>query len=135
MTSSRNSSLDQIPSPNNESLPTNTSEIGTLRKLPNHVTGPAVEDICGGEEEVLAEGGDSGPVRVTPMSTKGLEKSLVSALGVFPYSKTASELVMSFFKTWHPLFPFLHGPKFLQDIESLYADRKSPPQVHSGLET
>lgn len=41
-------------------------------------------------------------------------------LGRPPDIKTAEELVTTYFKLWHPIFPFLHGPAFLQELESFY---------------
>jgi hypothetical protein len=29
-----------------------------------------------------------------------------------------------YFKVWHPLFPFMHGPTFLQAMEKVYSSRK-----------
>ena len=128
-----------------EALPPHTSEIGTLKKLPDHDTEwlgsssgvffvntvrrafsaafsattsetqsyPASEDILVGGEYII-----SSPV----------ERTLAKALGKLPPRSVASELVLSFFKAWHPLFPFLHGPTFLSDVEAIYVsnDRLQP---------
>jgi hypothetical protein len=128
-----------------EALPPHTSEIGTLKKLPDHDTEwlgsssgvffvntvrrafsaafsattsetqsyPASEDILVGGEYIV-----SSPV----------ERTLAKALGKLPPKSVASELVLSFFKAWHPLFPFLHGPTFLSDVEAIYVsnDRLQP---------
>jgi len=134
-----------------EERPIHTSEIGTLKKLPNHGTAwlgsssgvyfvntvrrafsaafaansgganavPASEDILTGED---AEGRSyNGPITEGPSATDGLPRMLSSALGRPPERKIAVELVMSFFQAWHPLFPFLHGPTFLKDMETLYS--------------
>ena len=42
-------------------------------------------------------------------------------LGVHPSQEHASGLIMVYFQMWHPLFPFLHGPTFLRDVEAFYA--------------
>ena len=42
-------------------------------------------------------------------------------LGFPPSQEIATNLIMIYFQTWHPLFPFLHGPTFLRDIEAFYA--------------
>ncbi|OAL45125.1 hypothetical protein IQ07DRAFT_648393 [Pyrenochaeta sp. DS3sAY3a] len=44
-------------------------------------------------------------------------------LGELPNHDTAKELVMTYFRTWHPLVPFLHGPTCLTELENLYARR------------
>ncbi|BCR84190.1 transcription factor domain-containing protein [Aspergillus chevalieri] len=43
-------------------------------------------------------------------------------LGSAPPVGMAKELMMTYFKVWHPLFPFLHGPTFLQAMELLYSE-------------
>ena len=42
-------------------------------------------------------------------------------LGQAPQVAMARDLMMAYFKVWHPLFPFLHGPTFLQAMELLYS--------------
>ena len=135
-----------------EERPTHTSEIGTLKKLPNHGTAwlgsssgvyfvntvrrafsaafassnlggpnavPASEDILTGED---ADGRSyNGPLHDGPSTTDLFPQNLAAALGKPPDRKIAFELVTSFFSTWHPLFPFLHGPSFIRDMESIYS--------------
>ncbi|KAH8595747.1 fungal-specific transcription factor domain-containing protein [Bisporella sp. PMI_857] len=43
-------------------------------------------------------------------------------LGRLPEATIAKKLVMTYFEIWHPLFPFLHGPSFLNQLEDLYTD-------------
>jgi hypothetical protein len=132
-----------------EALPPHTSEIGTLKKLPDHGTEwlgsssgvffvntvrrafsaafsattsetqsyPASEDILAGGENIV-----SSPV----------EKTLARALGKLPSRSVASGLVLSFFKAWHPLFPFLHGPTFLSDMEVIYTASHRPQPKAEG---
>ena len=56
-------------------------------------------------------------------------------LGFPPSQASATGLIMVFFQTWHPLFPFLHGPTFLQDVEDFYegkqndTDQAGRPQI------
>ncbi|RAL00389.1 tartrate dehydrogenase [Aspergillus ibericus CBS 121593] len=58
------------------------------------------------------------------------DPAVAAVLGNAPPLDTARELMMMYFKVWHPLFPFLHGPTFLQAMEVLYsADR--PDSAHS----
>ena len=42
-------------------------------------------------------------------------------LGVPPSQESATDLITVYFQTWHPLFPFLHGPTFLRDVEAFYS--------------
>ncbi|KAJ5654501.1 hypothetical protein N7490_001504 [Penicillium lividum] len=54
-------------------------------------------------------------------------------LGTAPPLEQAKEFMMSYFKVWHPLFPFLHGPTFLQAMEKLYTDSSTPnPRVEDS---
>lgn len=47
-------------------------------------------------------------------------------LGQPPPREIAHQLIMSYFESWHPLWPFLHGPSFLAEVESFYADDHTP---------
>lgn len=159
-TSSDHFDTDHPPqnSDEDEERPTHTSEIGTLKKLPNQSgtawlgssSGvyfvntvrrafaqafassqalPASEDILTGED---SEGRSyNGPIVDGPSTTDGFPHLLSSSLGRLPERKIAIELVMSFFKVWHPVFPFLHGPSFLRDMEILYT-KPSPPSFNGG---
>ncbi|KAE8374040.1 fungal-specific transcription factor [Aspergillus bertholletiae] len=52
------------------------------------------------------------------------DPEMAAILGQAPPLSTARELMMVYFKVWHPLFPFLHGPTFLQAMELLYSDHR-----------
>ena len=138
------------PSPSIESLPPHTSEIGTLKKLPDSGTvwlgsssgvffvntvrrafsaafsasangsqaGPPTEDILTGEVDAGPRDSKNGLEETAGMDAVWL--SVMISMGSLPDRSLASELVMSFFKTWHPLFPFLHGPTFLKHMDMLY---------------
>ena len=141
-----------------EERPTHTSEIGTLKKLPNHGTAwlgsssgvyfvntvrrafsaafaatqflPASEDILTGED---AEGRSyNGPLVEGPSTTDAFPTLLSTSLGKLPDRQIAIELVMSFFKAWHPIFPMLHGPSFLKDMEIIYSAQRLTPPAFSG---
>ncbi|KAK7185543.1 Zn(II)2Cys6 transcription factor [Paraphaeosphaeria sporulosa] len=45
-------------------------------------------------------------------------------VGELPDHDIAKELLMTYFRTWHPLVPFLHGPSCLAELEQLYAGRE-----------
>lgn len=52
----------------------------------------------------------------------------ISALGLGhpPNVHIAKDLIVSYFEKWHPLFPFLHGPTILDEIELFYSDDYTP---------
>lgn len=51
--------------------------------------------------------------------------SVACDIGTPPSSELARELMMIYFRVWHPIFPFLHGPTFLRDLEIFYSARES----------
>ena len=55
--------------------------------------------------------------------------TVTAQLGNAPPLEMAKELMMAYFKVWHPLFPFLHGPTFLQAMELLYSGNSQDPAV------
>jgi hypothetical protein len=151
MSISSTSASGRTPSPLQEARPLHTSEIGSLKKLPDHGTEwlgsssgvyfvntvrrafnaafsesgavddanfPAAEDILAGRDTHAEpqQTKDTSPI------TNEFESLLYTAFGELPDRKAGTELVMIFFKAWHPLFPFLHGPTFLQDMEILYSE-------------
>lgn len=62
------------------------------------------------------------------------DPTVARALGKPPPLEQAKELMMLYFRVWHPLFPFLHGPTFLQEMELLYSEDhqdRSARFVHS----
>lgn len=44
-----------------------------------------------------------------------------SSVAELPSQELTNELLIAYFRTWHPLFPFLHGPTCLEELEVLYA--------------
>jgi hypothetical protein len=61
------------------------------------------------------------------------DPTIAKVLGEAPDLHNARELMMMYFKVWHPLFPFLHGPSFLQEMESFYTEdgQNSTPSLAS----
>lgn len=57
------------------------------------------------------------------------DPTVAASLGNAPPLVLAKALMMAYFKVWHPLFPFLHGPNFLQAMERLYS---STPETTSN---
>ncbi|KAK7428141.1 hypothetical protein QQZ08_005380 [Neonectria magnoliae] len=49
-----------------------------------------------------------------------------AALGVAPPPDVAQKLIETFFRHWHPFFPFLHGPTFLAQIDHFYDGDPAP---------
>ncbi|KAE8353152.1 fungal-specific transcription factor [Aspergillus coremiiformis] len=62
------------------------------------------------------------------------DPAMAAILGQAPPLETARELMMVYFKVWHPLFPFLHGPTFLQAMELLYSDRSNTQSMPPPLD-
>ncbi|KAL5453229.1 hypothetical protein PMIN06_005585 [Paraphaeosphaeria minitans] len=49
-----------------------------------------------------------------------------NGIGELPDHNIAKELLMTYFRTWHPLVPFLHGPSCLEELEKLYVGQQDP---------
>ncbi|KAK9655655.1 hypothetical protein HCH54_000353 [Aspergillus fumigatus] len=89
---------------------------------------PLPEDTLVGSDESHAERSPSA-VRSPSVSEPSASLSkwqydsqIAHELGKVPPLDMARELMMVYFKVWHPLFPFLHGPSFLRAMELLYSD-------------
>lgn len=50
------------------------------------------------------------------------DRIISKVLGKAPNLDHARKLMMAYFKVWHPLFPFLHGPSFLSEMERFYSE-------------
>ena len=50
-------------------------------------------------------------------------------LGRAPELQTANRLIMTYFRHWHPLFPFLHGPSFFEQISHFYEEPSRSSQT------
>ncbi|KAL4961287.1 uncharacterized protein BDV14DRAFT_192323 [Aspergillus stella-maris] len=79
---------------------------------------PQPEETLVGSEDTLHRD----PHEETPVSQWGYDLSIACVLGQAPPQQLARDLMMVYFKVWHPLFPFLHGPTFLHAMESLYSE-------------
>lgn len=68
-----------------------------------------------------------------PRKKWGYDPEVATVLGEAPDLENARQLMMMYFKVWHPIFPFLHGPSFLQEMEALYSmntlDGENQPRV------
>jgi hypothetical protein len=49
-----------------------------------------------------------------------------------PSEIIAKQLMKTYFQTWHPIFPFLHGPSFLEEINQLYSG-ETPHSPHTAI--
>lgn len=110
----------------------NTAAQDTVRGSPSEVP----------VESCIAEQSDDADTPVVPAvseeaydySTGNVKTYGVSGLGRPPSLEVARRLVMSYFELWHPVFPFLHGPTFLREVESFYTNARNPPsRIRSQL--
>ena len=160
-----------------ETRPTHTAEIGTLKKLDvpggtawlgsssgvyfvNTVrrafsaafaaqspdadgnvdddTLPASEDIITGEDASgrNVNGGmtsTSTSVKSTRLLDEDFHRRIFASVGRPPADqKLTMDLVTTFFRQTHPLFPFLHGPQFLKDMDEIYAALNSARQSQNS---
>lgn len=91
---------------------------------------PASEDIITGEDAAgrSFNGNGNAPVARNAwwLHDSDIHRRLITAVGRPPADqKLAMDLVTTFFRQTHPLFPFLHGPKFLEDMQEIYAAMNS----------
>lgn len=94
---------------------------------------PAAEDTVVGPETLpsgnASKEKESGPIAendIRPRRSWAYDPEVAKVLGETPDLENARQLMMMYFKVWHPIFPFLHGPSFLQEMETLYS-------VHNAL--
>lgn len=89
---------------------------------------PAAEDTIVGPES--PEDKHSNIVRpgteddATPRKWR-YNEDVAKVLGQAPTLDQATRLMMMYFKVWHPVFPFLHGPSFLKEMEAFYSSQES----------
>lgn len=103
---------------------------------------PAAEDTLVGADDSpyhKRRRGPASPAELTTPSGVGesplqwnYDSAVAAYLGKAPPLRLAKELMMAYFKIWHSLFPFLHGPTFLQAMERLYS---STPETRSNEES
>ncbi|KAJ5157142.1 uncharacterized protein N7482_008242 [Penicillium canariense] len=92
---------------------------------------PTAEDtLVGAEDSPRLKRRRATPSRANSASSPragGYSTEVAAYLGNAPPLDLAKELMMAYFKVWHPLFPFLHGPTFLQAMESFYSSTLEEP--------
>lgn len=85
---------------------------------------PAAAETVGGNDDPSQE--DSFASRKTlhvDIEAGSISITTRSYLGILPPKDVARQLAVEYFRNWHPLFPFLSGPRFLDELDELYADR------------
>ena len=127
------------------------------RLAPPAGTGPERDGESVGREEIAPDPGSAHTYLVAPED--GTERTIDSetrqqdgrtspasrgrpygvvapGLGMAPPPATARKLFLLFFRSWHPFFPFLHGPTFLDSIDHFYMEdplsEDAPAQLHPG---
>ncbi|KAL4922771.1 hypothetical protein BDW62DRAFT_215725 [Aspergillus aurantiobrunneus] len=103
--------------------------INTVRRAFGSSSGefPHPEDTLVGSEDSLHLNSHE----ETPVSQWDYDPSVACVLGQPPPQHLARDLMMVYFKVWHPLFPFLHGPTFLHAMEFLYSEQSQSQPRHT----
>ncbi|WQF78956.1 hypothetical protein CDEST_03970 [Colletotrichum destructivum] len=66
----------------------------------------------------------------SPFSSTG--RDFMDGMNNLPDYSVARELVLAYFRIWHPLVPFLQGPECLAELESLYRLNSHPGSHRSS---
>lgn len=114
----------------------NTVRQAFARSLGSMQTAPTPEFPA--PEDTLV--GSSSPVRGSVIESKKEESrtkwtydaQIAQYLGEAPALEHARELMMTYFKIWHPLFPFLHGPSFLQAMEAFHWEGSASDELSNA---
>lgn len=103
-----------------------SSKIRTPRDEPPLGEDTAAETYIGGVEidddpqnETSFSQSQYGP---TVAAQNGLCGFDACGIGQHPDQEHASKLIQVYFRVWHPLFPFLHGPTFAKEVEAYYTE-------------
>lgn len=93
---------------------------------------PAPEDtLVGSPSSVRASSNTSR--RQEPRTKWTYDSQIAQYLGEAPGLEDARQLMMTYFKIWHPLFPFLHGPSFLQAMETFYSEGSAGDELSKAV--
>ncbi|KAL3421508.1 C6 transcription factor [Phlyctema vagabunda] len=85
-------------------------------------------------EQFIAGNDDSkGPHHPGNPYTNTTSSRVSDDLGQLPEYPVAKKLMMVYFKSWHPLFPFLHGPSVSRDLDRLYFDKAQDASKQNRL--
>ncbi|EME80908.1 uncharacterized protein MYCFIDRAFT_189262 [Pseudocercospora fijiensis CIRAD86] len=90
---------------------------------------PAAEETVGGEDD-FAPSARNSPERgqgfeLNINGQRAIEINSSTQLGSLPPYATAQQAIVEYFKTWHPILPFLSGPAFLASMDALYQDPRT----------
>lgn len=91
---------------------------------------PAPEDTLVGSP--ISIPGSTASRRQVPRTKWTYDAEIAQYLGKAPGLEHARQLMMTYFKIWHPLFPFLHGPSFLQAMESFYSEGNAGDELSNA---
>ncbi|RDW72175.1 hypothetical protein BP5796_08209 [Coleophoma crateriformis] len=102
----------------------NSAPRNTLERTISLSRGTSPERFIGGNDD--SQSADVGIPRAAVGLPRevGEQPSATKRPFRLPPYDTAKLLVMTYFKCWHPLFPILHGPSFMQEFDSLYHDNE-----------
>lgn len=97
------------------------------QEQPSHL--PAAEETVGGEDD-FAPSARNSPERVQGFelninNQRAIEINTSAQLGSLPPYGTAQQAIVEYFKTWHPIVPFISGPAFLQEMDDMYQDPRT----------
>ncbi|KXT09988.1 hypothetical protein AC579_9368 [Pseudocercospora musae] len=99
---------------------------------PSHL--PPAEETVGGEDDYAPSPSarnspDHGQAfQLNINSQRAIEINTSAHLGSLPPYDTAQQAIVEYFKTWHPILPFLSGPAFLASMHALY--QHHPPSAN-----
>ncbi|KAJ0383144.1 hypothetical protein COL922a_011095 [Colletotrichum nupharicola] len=111
-----------------------TNDVGAeLRDDPSPedcIVGAGAEDETEPDENADNAGHhESHPQSHDHLSPFSTGSDFINDMSKLPDYSTARKLVMTYFRIWHPLVPFLRGPECLAELDALYAstehDRRS----------
>ncbi|KAM5347583.1 hypothetical protein ACJ41O_007407 [Fusarium nematophilum] len=96
---------------------------------------PSPEDcIIGGDEQAGRNTGMEAGTSGEAIDQAADQRQPAPTSAFFDMSKlpdynVARQLVLTYFRIWHPLVPFLHGPECLSQLDALYHDTSITPPL------
>lgn len=92
---------------------------------------PAPEDTLVGSPSSVRTSSNASR-KQEPRTKWTYDAQIAQYLGEAPGLEHARQLMMTYFKMWHPLFPFLHGPSFLQAMEAFYSEDSAGDELSNA---
>lgn len=105
--------------------------LGPLKTVPTPEF-PAPEDTLVGSPSSVRANSEASR-RNDPQTKWTYDPQIAQYLGEAPGLEDARQLMMAYFKIWHPLFPFLHGPSFLQAMEAFYSEGSAGDELSTAV--